>query len=127
MDAEGVRALVERYVEAYNAFDVEGMLACLAPDVVFRNVSGGEVTVATDGIEAFEALALQSAALFSSREQRIRSLAVDGDKAVAGIDYWGLLAADIPGGPRAGEEVSLQGESVFALRDGSIVAIEDRS
>lgn len=29
------RALVERFIAAYNAFDVEGMLALLDPDVVF--------------------------------------------------------------------------------------------
>jgi ketosteroid isomerase-like protein len=38
------RALIERYIAAYNAFDVPGMLVLLHPDVTFENVVGGEVT-----------------------------------------------------------------------------------
>ena len=35
------RALIERYVTAYNAFDVPGMLAVLHADVTFENVAAG--------------------------------------------------------------------------------------
>jgi len=45
-------ALIERYVAAYNAFDVEGMLATLAADVRFENWSGGQLTAASDGRDA---------------------------------------------------------------------------
>ncbi len=38
------RTLIERYLAAYNAFDVPGMLALLDPDVAFEIVSGGQVT-----------------------------------------------------------------------------------
>ena len=44
---------------AYNAFDVEGMLATLAADVRFENWSGGRLTAASDGRDAFRVLAEQ--------------------------------------------------------------------
>ena len=46
------QALVERYIAAYNAFGIEGVLALLAPDVRFGNHAGGQLTVAADGIAA---------------------------------------------------------------------------
>lgn len=42
--------VVARQVEAYNAGDLEGFLACYAPDVVVR--SGSDGTVLSDGIAA---------------------------------------------------------------------------
>ena len=36
MDSAVKLQLVERYIAAFNAFDVEGMLATLSTDVVFR-------------------------------------------------------------------------------------------
>jgi len=43
------RELIERYIAAYNAFDVDGMLAVMSDDLVFRNVSNGETTMEIEG------------------------------------------------------------------------------
>ena len=45
--------LIERYVRAYNDFDVDGMVALLHPEITFQNVSGGEVNAATSGLPSF--------------------------------------------------------------------------
>ena len=121
------QALVERYVAAYNAFDIDGMLALLARAVRFENHAGGQLTVALDGIDAFRALAEQSKGLFSEREQRITRIERTGDTLVAGIAYRGRLAADIPGGPAAGTVLELNGRSEFGFADGLIVRIVDHS
>ncbi|RPE80089.1 nuclear transport factor 2 family protein [Vulcaniibacterium tengchongense] len=119
--------LIERYLAAYNAFDVDGMLALLRADVVFENYSGGVLTASARGIEEFRALAERAKALFVEREQRVTALRVDGDRAVAGIAYRGRLATDLPGGPAAGATIELQGESEFVFRDGRIARLVDRS
>ncbi len=122
------RALVERYLAAYNAFDVDGMLAVLAPDVRFENWSDGELTNSTDGIDAFAALARLARTRFSAREQRIAApVRRDGNDLVVTIDWRGTLAADVPDGPPAGTELALRGESAFAFADGKIARIVDRS
>lgn len=127
MTNESGQALVERYIAAYNAFDIDGMLALLAQDVRFENHTGGQLTVATDGIDAFRQLAEQSKGLFSEREQRITHIEHAGNTLVAGIAYRGRLAADIPGGPVAGTVLELNGRSEFSFAQGRIVRIIDHS
>ena len=121
------RALIERYVAAYNAMDVPGMIALLHHDVVFRNVAGGQVTASTDGLEEFRQLAERAAQLFSSRRQVIRSFASEADEAAIEVDYEGVLAADLGPDLRAGDVLRLQGRSTFRFRDGMIVSIVDES
>jgi hypothetical protein len=127
MDESQRRSLIERYLHAYNCFDIDGMLALLADDVHFENVSGNEVTVVTEGVDAFGALAKQSAAMFSEREQRLLTLVFDGDRACAGIAWRGVLAHDVPEGPAAGTVLEMQGASEFAFDGDRIARILDRS
>jgi ketosteroid isomerase-like protein len=119
--------LIARYLAAYNAFDIDGMLALLSADIRFENYSGGQLTAAATGIDEFRQLAERSRALFSEREQRITGLRLGHDSAVAGIAYRGRLAIDIPDGPSAGSVLDLHGESEFAFADGRISRIVDRS
>lgn len=119
--------LIDRYLVAYNAFDIGGMLALLSPDVCFENYSAGQLTAATSGLDEFRQLAEQSKSLFSEREQRITRLTLDQDSAVADIAYRGKLAVDVPGGPSAGTVLDLQGQSEFYFVDGQISKIIDHS
>lgn len=127
MAPDEIRVLINRYIVAYNAFDVDGMLAVLHPEVEFRNLSGGETTASADGAEQFRHLAEQSKGLFSSRRQEVTSLRVDGDTATADIRFEGVLAADLPNGSRAGEVLRLDGRSEFGVRDHRISRIVDHS
>jgi len=119
--------LIERYLSAYNSFDIEGMLALLSPDVAFENYSDGQLTVSTSGIDEFRQLAEQSKSLFSEREQRITQLTLNQNSATADIAYRGRLAADVPNGPTAGTVLELQGQSEFSFKDGRISKLVDRS
>lgn len=126
MEAMPRKDLIERYLAAYNAFDVEGMLAVLAPDVRFEHWSGAELAVASDGVDAFRALAEQARTMFSARMQTVTALAQRGAVLVASIDWRGTLAVDLPDGPAAGTELALRGESEFGFAGGKIARIVDR-
>ena len=121
------RTLIDRYVAAYNAFDVAGMLAVLHPDVRFRNVSNGQETAATDGRDEFRALAKRGLEIFRSRRQTIREYYTDGERAWITVDYQGVLAKDLGPGLAAGDTLRLTGRSAFAFRDGLIVDLLDES
>ncbi len=121
------KELIERYLSAYNAFDIEAMLAQLEPGIRFENFSGGQLTAESSGIEAFRRLAEQSKSLFSEREQRVTGLAREGELLVAEIAWRGRLAADVPGGPPAGTLLEMTGRSEFAFGPAGIVKIVDRS
>lgn len=118
---------IDVYIRAYNAFDIDGMIALLSPEIRFENYSGGELTASADGINEFRRLAETAKSMFSEREQRMTSLKFDGDEAFAEIDYRGRLAADIPGGPAPGALLELKGTTEFTFRDGRIARIVDRS
>jgi len=127
MNAPGRRDLIERYIAAYNAFDVEGMLATLSAEVEFRNFSSGQLTAQSDGKEAFRRLAEQGKSLFSEREQTVVSLREEGESTIVDIAYRGRLAMDIPDGPAAGTLIELTGQSEFSFGEGGITRLIDRS
>jgi len=121
------RILIEQFIDAYNRFDVDGMLARLTPDVSFENVADGQVTAATCGIDEFRQLAEQSKALFSERKQTITALKFHPASVVASIAWRGVFAIDVPNGPAAGTVIELEGESEFEFADGRLSRIVDRS
>lgn len=118
---------IENYVSSYNTFDVEGMIRDLSPEIVFENISNGELTHQTKGIEAFREQATAAKAYFSSRRQIIRSWKFDEEVVTIDIEYEATLAQDFPNGLKAGDQLKLKGQSVFTFVDGSIVKIQDRS
>lgn len=119
--------LIERYLAAYNGFDIEAMLAQLDPAVRFENVASGQLTAEASGIDDFRRLAEQSKGMFSEREQRVTGLTRQGGTVVAEIAWRGRLATDIPDGPAAGTVLEMTGRSEFEFGAGGIVKIVDRS
>jgi hypothetical protein len=126
MTAEFHKALIDAYIDAYNRFDIEGMLVTLADDVRFEHHVAGELAVATDGKADFEKLARVGAALFASREQRLLGLRDEGDSVIATIEFHGEIAEDIPEGPGAGTIIDMQGTSEFGFVDNRISRVIDR-
>ncbi|WP_090511542.1 nuclear transport factor 2 family protein [Paenibacillus sp. cl6col] len=120
-------ACIEEYVRVYNSFDIKGMVELLHPDIVFRNVANGEVTIETHGIEPFQQLAQHSAGLFSSRRQTILQYIESDGRIEVDIDYEGSLAVDLPNGLKAGDKIQLTGKTIFTFTNGKISSIEDHS
>jgi len=121
------RTVIEQYIEAYNAFHIDGMLALLHDDIVFHNYSGGKLELATNGIGEFRELAEKSATLFASRRQTITDYRSENGEIVVDIHYDAVLAVDLPNGLKRGEQMELTGKSVFQIEDGKILRIEDHS
>jgi ketosteroid isomerase-like protein len=121
------RALIDRYLDAYNSFDVEAMMSTVHPDVEFENVAGGVTNASASGADGFRQLAEQAAKLFASRRQTVTAFDPSGAGASVGVDYEGVLASDLPNGMRAGETVRLVGRSEFEFADGLISRIRDVS
>ncbi|MEX1829804.1 nuclear transport factor 2 family protein [Luteibacter sp. CQ10] len=120
-------SLIRAYVEAYNRFDIEGMLATLADGVHFEHHAGGALAVATDGKAEFEKLARVGAAMFASRRQTLVSLEEQEGRVAATLDFHGEIAEDIPEGPRAGTVIEMRGTSAFGFDDGRIALVIDRA
>lgn len=119
--------IIENYLRAYNAFDIDRMLEVLSDHVVFENFSKGELTQRLEGKEAFAEQAAKAAELFSHREQVPTQWKEEGDTVEVDISYFGVLAQDLPNGMKAGETVQLEGKSTFRIEDDKIILIRDES
>jgi len=127
MDSDEKRALIERYLDAYNSFDIERMMEVVHSDIEFVNFSGEEVTASASGRSAFLSLAEQSKRLFASRKQTITKFEHGAEGALVEIAYTGVLPEDLPSGKKGGETLRLTGRSEFEFRDGKICRLSDYS
>lgn len=120
-------AAIENYIASYNRFDVDGMCRHLHQEIVFENISAGNVEMSIKGIGNFKKQAGAATSYFSERHQRIEKLNFSGDTITAEIDYAGTLAADFPNGMKKGDVLRLKGVSEFIFENGEIVSIRDIS
>lgn len=120
-------APIRAYLEAYNARDVEGMLAHLTDAVQFKNVSDGAVTAQTSDKAGFAELANAGAAAFSARRQTVRHAITVADLTLAEIDFTATVAVDLPNGWVRGQEIAFSGASAFRLEGDRIAEIIDQS
>lgn len=125
MNVEEKRSLVRRYINAYNTFDIEGMMSLLHTGIEFKNISNGEVNVTAYGKEEFRLLADQSKNVFSSRTQTIKGFKDRDDKIRIDLIYEGVLISDLPNGMKAGETLVMNGCSEFSFREGKIIQLTD--
>ena len=127
MDTHEKETTIRQYIAAYNRFDVEEMAGMLHADIVFTNLSKGEVSHQTRGIAAFTELANQSKDIFSYRRQTPVQFKTLEDKTVVTIEFKGILAGDLPNEASQGDEIKLSGSSEFEFEGNKIIRIRDVS
>ena len=121
------KQIIEHYINAYNRFDVDGMLTNLHDDIVFENISNGQVDLSLQGKAAFRVQAEQAATYFSQRQQSITSWKMSEQQVGIEIDYEGTFAQDMPNGAKKGDILKLKGSSTFLFQEDLIIRIEDKS
>ena len=118
---------IKNYVSSYNDFDVEGMMKDLHEDIIFKNISNGEVNLTTNGKTAFKDQANQAKQFFKTRKQTIIETIIDNEFIEIGINYRGIIAVNLPNGLKEGDKIELQGKSIFKFIDDKIIEIIDIS
>jgi steroid delta-isomerase-like uncharacterized protein len=119
-------AIIQNYLDAYNRKDVAALVACVADDVVFENVSNSGQSIKIKGRTAFAELAEQAATMFTTRHQVISNAVVDGSRFALEVDWTGTPAIDL-GPMKAGERFALRGASFITIADGKLTRIVDLS
>ena len=112
---------IRRYFAAFNAGDVDGMLACLADDVA-HHVNEGQVRQGKDKFRAF------CEHMNRSYSENLTDMVVfeaeGGTRAAAEYTVNGTYLATDPGLPEAkGQTYKLPAGSFFTLRDGLITRV----
>ncbi|AMM51111.1 hypothetical protein TH61_07840 [Rufibacter sp. DG15C] len=127
MDNNQREHIIHQYLEGYNQFDVENMIAHFDENIVFENVSNGEVNMSLHGVESFKKQAEQATTYFSSRKQTPISFQHQDNQTEVALDYQAILAMDFPTGQRKGDELKLQGKSVFTFSGDKVIKLVDIS
>lgn len=119
-------AIIQSYLDAYNRKDIAALVACVADDVVFENVSNSGQSMKIEGRTAFTELAEQAGTMFTTRHQTISNAVVDGGRVALEVDWTGTPAIDL-GPMKAGEQVAMRGASFMTIADGKLTRIVDLS
>jgi steroid delta-isomerase-like uncharacterized protein len=121
MTAADTRALIERYLDAFNARSIAGMLAVLDEDVVHDVNQGGRRI----GRDAFESWAIHMARCY---EETVADVVVmtaeDGGRAAAEYTVRGIYRETEDGLPEArGQSYALPAGTFFEVDDGRITRV----
>ena len=118
MNQDATLALIGRYYDAFNRADIDGMLACVADDVV-HDVNQGE---RREGRDRFHAFCARMAHHYKETLDGITIMAsADGTRAAAEFNVRGAYLVTETGLPDAsGQTYALPAGSFFAIRDGLI-------
>lgn len=122
-----LKIIIDQYLQAYNNFNIDGMVKHLHPNVEFKNITGDEVNVYIQGLETLKMQAQDSTKLFKKREMKITKQTINGDVIINKIDFKAVFNIDIPNGPQSGELIKFKNESVFKFKGDKIISIADIS
>ena len=125
MQPQEMKQVVDQYVQAYNTFDIDGMLSLMHEDIIFKIISGIRTNLSTKGKSEFVEIAEQAKEIFSSRCQKIRNYFFDSNKAVVEMDFEGILKLDLDDSITSGERLIFRDKFVFKFKDGLIVSLVD--
>ncbi|WP_143960130.1 nuclear transport factor 2 family protein [Litoribacter populi] len=118
-------AIIRNYVEGYNNFDVPQMTQDFSEDIIFENIQNGELTMSLRGKKDFSRQAEQATSYFSERHQRINKFRHEETLTEIGIEYYAVVASNLPNGLSKGQELKLNGKSVFKFDGLKIVKLTD--
>jgi hypothetical protein len=119
--------IIQNYIEGYNASDIDEMVKDLDEAILFENISNGEINMSLTGLKAFKLQAEQAKGYFSVREQTIKAFRHQNENTEIEIEYYAILAMDFPNGLKKGDELKLQGRSIFQFSGNKITKLTDIS
>ena len=125
MNNKDKQKIIESFIHAYNTFDLDGMLKNIHRDILFENISKGQVDLKTEGIDEFKKQAEYAMIYFEKRREKITNINFEGDRVELDIDYLGILAKDLSNELKSGDTLKLKGKSIFRFQDNKIRGIRD--
>ncbi|RPD44451.1 nuclear transport factor 2 family protein [Paracnuella aquatica] len=119
--------IIQNYIDGYNIFSVDQMVAHFAEGIQFENIQDGKITLSLTGIDAFKEQAERAKNFFTNRRQTITSFKHSEAETRIAVDYTAVLAMDFPNGLKKDQQLNLTGTSVFEFAGDRIVKLTDVS
>ena len=112
------KQLLKIWIEAFQRWDLDGVVACYADDAVNFQVAAGEPAVGIEQIRIGTAEFFQG---FPDAWSRVENLLGDGDWAAWEWVGGGTFAGEFYGNQPTGKTFEIRGCGFFNFRDGKIV------
>lgn len=119
--------IIKNYIDGYNRFDIDKMMADFDDNIIFENIQGSEITMSLKGVTAFRQQAELAKTYFTTRTQTIKSFKDVDNGTEIEIDYHAVLGIDFPNGLKKGQALNLSGKSVFMFEQGKVIKLTDIS
>ena len=119
--------IIKNYIDGYNQFDIDKMIADMESNIVFENIQNGNTNMLLNGLVAFRQQAVDAKTYFINRTQSVKSYMHIENRTEIEIEYCAVLAIDLPNGLKKGQELNLKGKSVFEFLNDKIIKLTDIS
>jgi steroid delta-isomerase-like uncharacterized protein len=117
VSAEENKAVIRRWIEAYNERDLEAEADVLAPGLVVHvPAAPGPL----EGLEAWRLFSGSFAEAFPDLRLTVRDIAAEGDTVAARVDFHGTHRGEFQGIPPTGKEVAFSSMEFNRVRDGKV-------
>lgn len=123
MNIEEKRSVIDRYVHAFNSFDVDTMVSVLHPEISYTCISNGTTVFSAAGIEEFRTLGELWQKLFSSRKLTVIELYEKANLTILEISCSAVWAIESPDGMKAGETLVQEGVAEISFREEKLLGI----
>lgn len=118
------RLMIEQYIQAYNAMDVEGMMENLDQTIEFEFQLNGRIEMKITGFREFRDQAEKNIQNFSFRQQKIMGYRMEGNSIFVNIEFKGILSPEVA--QTENQTLELKGNTEFVFFEGKIIQIIER-
>jgi len=115
-----MKEIVQKYINAYNNFDIEGMMSCMHTDCIFESRHNGELSFTTKGKHSFRQICSVAKNNYSFRKQIIEGFTSKGELLEVKFYFKGTLAIDLDEMGKKGEKIAFETKSIFEFKNGLI-------
>jgi hypothetical protein len=118
------RAMIEQYIQAYNAMDIKGMVENLDQTIEFEFQLNGRVEMKITGIREFRDQAEKNLLNFTQRHQKIMGYRMQNDSIFVDIEFKGTFSPEVATFEQ--QTIDLKGTIEFVFFEGKIIQIIER-
>jgi steroid delta-isomerase-like uncharacterized protein len=117
--SEENKAVIRRWIEAYNQRDLEAEADVLAPGFV-AHVPGAPASLNLEGLEAWRQFLASFTEAFPDLRLTVEDIAAEGDTVAARVAFHGTHRGEFQGLPPTGKEVAFSSMEFNRVVDGKV-------
>jgi len=118
-----MRITVQKYISAYNDFDIETMVSLMHADCIFESRENNVVMFSTKGKTSFRQICNLSKKNYKYRNQVIEDFKHYDNKVEVKLYFKATLAVDIPDLGKKDEQIAFETKSIFEFKNDLIYKI----